>query len=74
MKTDIPLINIGKQGVTDSLVEEIKTQLAKHGVVKVRILGSARSKERKIIAKEVCGKTNSLLEELKGYTFLLAKK
>jgi len=74
MKTDIPLINIGKQGVTDSLIDELTTQLDKYGRVKVRILRSARAKERKIIAREVCGKTNSLLEELKGYTFLLAKK
>ncbi len=74
MKTDTPSINVGKQGVTDSLVDEIRTQLTKHGRIKVRILRSARTRERGIIAEEVSRKTDSLLEEFRGYTFLLTKK
>ncbi len=67
-------IQIGKSGVTDSLIGEIKLQIRRQKTLKVRILKSARTTDRDKIAKEVAEKTNSRLLDVRGNTFTLGKK
>jgi len=75
MKTEIPLIHVGKGGLSDNLFTEIKTQLDKHGRVKVKILPSARNIDgKKKMAQEISEKTKSRLVGLRGYTIILSKK
>lgn len=70
-----PIINIGKNCVTDSLVEEIKKQLKKRKTIKVKILKSAmEAKDRKSIADDVAARTGGDLVSLVGFTFVLRKK
>lgn len=69
-----PTIQIGKSGVTDSLIDEIKLQVRRQKTLKVRILKSARTTDREKIAQKVAEKTNSRLIEVRGNTFTLAKK
>lgn len=65
-------IQVGKSGVTDSLIEEIKSQLGKGKKVRVRMLRSAREdRDRKEIADEVAGKTGARLVQVRGNTFIL---
>lgn len=65
-------IQVGKSGVTDSLIEEIKSQLGKGKRVRVRMLRSAREdRDRKEIADEVAGKTGARLVQVRGNTFIL---
>lgn len=65
-------IQVGKSGVTDSLIEEIKSQLGKGKKVRVRMLRSARGdRDRKEIADEVAGKTGARLVQVRGNTFIL---
>jgi len=70
---DYPTIIIGKAGVTNSLIAEIKARLKKHRKVRVKMLKSARSREKKEVAEEVAEKTRSKLADLRGYTFILTK-
>ncbi len=72
-KTDLQL---GKNGITEAFMREVKRRLEKHGVVKVRILRSmARTggMERRSIAEEVAFRAGARLIEVRGNTFIIAK-
>ncbi len=68
------MIQIGKSGITDSLMDEIKKQVRQQKTLKIRILKSARTKNKDEIAQEVAGKTNSRLLDVRGNTFTLGRK
>ncbi len=67
--------HVGKNGVTDSLVEEINRQLKDNKLVKVKVLKSAlESMPRDEIAKVLAEKTGSELIEVRGNTVVLFKR
>ena len=67
-----PIINIGKNGVTDSVVEELKKHIKANRLVKVKVLKSAESeKDLKDIAEELAERSHSTLIELRGRTVVL---
>lgn len=73
-KTLEPDLRIGKNGITDSLVLEIKKQLRKKKLIKIKILKSAREGlNKKEFANELARKTESELVELVGFVFVLYK-
>lgn len=65
-------VRIGKKGVTEEVVKEIKRRLDEHKVVKVKI--GIEVEDRREFARLVAEKTNAKLIEIRGYTFILAKK
>ena len=53
-----PILNIGKNGVTDTLIEELNKQIKANRLVKVRVLKSAEEgKDVKAIADEIAEAT-----------------
>lgn len=67
-----PILNIGKNGVTDTVIEELNKQLKANRLVKVRILKSAEEgKDVKVIAEEIAAATRSTLIEVRGRTVVL---
>lgn len=74
MKQSTSQIQVGKSGVTDSLIVEIKAQLKRNKILKVRILKSARTVDRRVIAEEVAKRANADLSLVRGNTFTLTKK
>ncbi len=67
-------VRIGKAGVSERVLEEIKRRLKDKGVIKVKILKSAlkvEDKDRFEIAKEVAEKLDAKLVEVRGRTFIL---
>ncbi|MUM65332.1 RNA-binding protein [Acidianus infernus] len=70
-KAEHPTIRIGKNGITEGLINEIKRQLKDHEVVKIRI--GIKDQDRREIAKKVAELTNAKLVEVRGYTFILMK-
>jgi RNA-binding protein len=67
-----PILNIGKNGVTDALIEELSKQIKANRLVKVRILKSAEEeKDLKAIAEEIAEATRSTLIEIRGRTVVL---
>jgi RNA-binding protein len=67
-----PIINIGKNGVTDSVVEELKKHIKANRLVKVKVLKSAESeKDLKDIAEELAERSHSTLIEVRGRTVVL---
>lgn len=67
-------IRIGKNGLTDSLVEEIRCQLKKRKTVKVKLLKKGGEEmDKKVIAREIADKTGSRIIHSVGSTLTFHK-
>lgn len=68
-------IRIGKLGITNEVVTEIKRRLEKEKEVKVRLNRNLISKgeDRRILAKNVAELCGAELIEIRGFTFVLKK-
>lgn len=67
-----PILNIGKNGVTDTLIEELNKQIKANRLVKVKVLKSAEEgKDLKTIAEELAEATRSTLIDVRGRTVVL---
>jgi RNA-binding protein len=67
-----PVLNIGKNGVTDTLIEELNKQIKANRLVKIRVLKSAEEgNDVKAIAEEIANATRSTLIEVRGRTVVL---
>ncbi|RLI82615.1 RNA-binding protein [Archaeoglobales archaeon] len=76
-KAEIPVINIGKNGLTQSLINEINFQLEKRGKVKVKMLKSFRDSselDRKELAKLIGKSINGRLISLRGMVLTFTKE
>ena len=72
-----PTVHIGKKGVTEQVVNEIKRQLKERGFVKVKIEKSViriLELDRREVAKEVAERVGAELLEVRGRTFVLVDK
>ena len=71
-----PILNVGKSGITDSLVEELFKQLKQNKLVKIKILKSAAvgSTERMALAEELSSRTCPQLVEVRGSNAVLYQK
>ncbi|AWR96547.1 RNA-binding protein [Acidianus sulfidivorans JP7] len=65
-------IRIGKNGVTEGIINEIKRQLNDKKVIKIKI-GADIEEDRRDFAKRIAEITGSELIEVRGYTFILRK-
>jgi len=66
-------INIGKSGVNESVIEEIKRQLKAHEVIKIRF-SKGISTEKQNFIKEITEKSKSTLIDFRGNVAVLFKK
>jgi RNA-binding protein len=67
-----PAIRVGKLGITESLIAEIKQQLKKKKMIKVKILGAALAEnEKDEIVDLLARKTNALLVSSVGFVVTL---
>jgi len=74
-KTLEPIVRIGKQGITDTVVEEVKLHLKKKKMIKVKLLSNVAKKEnKKALAEELAERTNSEIIEQVGFVVVLHKK
>ena len=70
-----PTIRIGKNGLTETVLEEIRKQLSKKKLIKIKMLKSLADKSsRKKIGEELVGKTNAQLIDQVGFVYVLAKR
>ncbi len=73
-KTLEPVIRIGKNGLTESTIKEIKKQLNKKKLIKVKLLRSfINDKNKKQVAKDIAQETNSRIIDLVGFVVVLYK-
>ncbi len=70
-----PTVWIGKHGLTEGIISEIRKQLEAKGYVKVKAQKSALvGKTTKEMAKEVAETLNASVIDVRGRTFILRKK
>jgi len=75
LNTESPTVNIGKEGVTTQIVNEIAKQLDSREMIKAKILKTALKEiETKDIAVKIAKQTESELVDVRGHTFLLFKR
>lgn len=69
------LVRIGKAGITATVLDEIKKQVRKRSIIKVKFLpGHAAGKDKRAFAKELAEKTNTELVHQVGFVVVLQRK
>jgi len=69
-------MQLGKNGLTEAFIEEVKRRLEKHGVVKIRVLKSYRRIHHRDIselAEEIAGLSGGRIYDVRGFTITLIK-
>ena len=66
-----PQFNIGKNKVTDTLIESIDQYLDAHQIVKIKVLSAISKDEVKEIAEQIANATDSEIVQKVGFTFVL---
>jgi len=76
LKEENPTIWVGKDGLTAQSISEMKKQLEKNKMVKVRILPAALQGDNtaQSIASKAAEQTCAALVEVRGHVFILFKK
>ncbi len=69
----VPTVAIGKNGVTDQIIEEIKKQIKNRRTIKVKLHGESRL-SRLDIAHEIAKRSNTKLIDVRGFTVVLTRK
>lgn len=69
-----PILQIGKSGLSEGVLDEVKRQLKALKLVKLKLLKSARENEdRSALAEQLAAATQSVLVEVRGNTVVLWK-
>ncbi len=69
-----PTVWIGKNGVSQEILDEIQKQFDGRNMIKIRILRSAVQEEQpRIIASRIAIQTEARLMDVRGHTFTLYK-
>ena len=70
-----PILRIGKNGLTETVLKDIKDHLRKRKLIKVKFLRAfIKDKNKKEVAKEIADKTDSELIQLIGFVVVLYKE
>ncbi len=67
-----PVVMVGKSGVTQNLIKLTKDSLAAHELIKVRFVEFKEEKKR--LAQEIAGKTNSIMIGMIGHVAILYRQ
>ena len=68
-----PVVSVGKDGVTDGLIDATRAALLTHELIKVKVQQEAPL-DRHETATELAARTDSALAQVLGRTFLLYKR
>ena len=70
-----PVIRIGKNGVTENIINEVKMLVKKKKIVKIKVLRSALNSETMDqIADKILKETNLKIVQLRGHSVVVARK
>ena len=65
-----PIINIGKNGLTDAAIEELKKQIKANRLIKIKMLKTTGA-DTKTLAQQLADATKTTLIEVRGSTVVL---
>lgn len=70
-----PMLQIGKNGLSDSVIEEIKKVLKKKKIIKIKLTrGCLEEMNKKELAKFIAEKTESVIVSQIGFTVTIFPK
>ena len=70
-----PIVRIGKNGLTEGIVNEMIRQLKKKKLIKVKLLKSfVQDRNKKELIEEISSATDSEVIDLVGFVVVLRKK
>ena len=70
-----PTIRIGKSGITDSQIQEIKKQLKSRKLVKIKFLRSfIETTDKKKAVEQIAEQTNAKVVQVIGFTVTIYKR
>ena len=68
-----PTLHVGKDGLKESVFDELKNQIKVHRIVKVKVLPNSES-ETDAIAESLADASNSIIVDVRGNTLILTDK
>ena len=68
-----PVVMIGQKGITDSVIEEIKSSIDHHELIKVKIAGQEKE-VREAVAAELAEKADMTIVQIMGNTVTFFKQ
>ena len=68
-----PKIRIGKNGITEGIVQEVSMILRKDQIVKIKCLKAVPNDATKAIAENIAKLTKSTIVDVRGKTFILIR-
>jgi len=70
-----PRFIIGKNGLTETVIKNIKDELKKSSLIKIKFLATfVEDKDKKKIVKELLEKTGTELVQFIGFTVVITRK
>ncbi len=67
-------VQIGKDGVTEGVIKEIRQQLKKRKIIKIKFLQNADRDNFKEKIESIARETNAEIVEIRGFTAVLKKR
>jgi RNA-binding protein len=68
-----PLVLIGQNGLTDSVLREIDLTIAHHELIKIRVSGADRD-DKKVMIGKICEQVNAELVQQIGHVAVLYRR
>lgn len=69
-----PILNIGKNGLSPALIEEIKKHLKTNRLIKIKLLKSSKEDNNsQVLIQEIAENTKSEIIDIRGNTLVLYK-
>lgn len=71
IRHETPKIRIGKNGITEGIIQEINMLLRRDQIVKIKCLQVVPNDSTKAIAENIAKLTRSKIADVRGKTFIL---
>lgn len=69
-----PIMQIGKAGITQGVIDQLDHELEERSLVKVKLLKTSLLADKKVLAQELATKTGSELVQVVGYVVVLFRE
>lgn len=67
-------VHIGKDGITEGVINEIRQQLKKRKIIKIKFLQNANRDNFKEKIEDIAKETGAEVVEIRGFTAVLKKR
>lgn len=68
-----PTVHVGKEGLKESVAEEIRAQLKKNRLIKIKVLPSTET-ETKDMAESIASETEGVVVDVRGGVIVMTDK